>query len=48
MVVPHDRLSFLWFHDKVAFVAVLGEIALPTLSFLPGLPKEAEQTIDKY
>jgi len=47
MVVPHDRFSFLWFNDKIAFVAVLSEIALPTFSLLPSLPKE-EQTIDKY
>lgn len=46
VVVPHDRLSFLWSNDKVAFVAVLSEIALPALSFLPSLPKD-EQKVDK-
>ena len=40
MIVPHDRFPFLWFNDEVAFVAVLGKIALPALSFFPSLPKE--------
>lgn len=46
MVVPHDCFPFLWFNDKVAFVAVLGEIALPALSFFPSLPKEEQTSVE--